>query len=68
MILAAVFLKEKLTWQVITGAALMVSGILFIILGKPADKADGDQADKKDGRPASGTTIYDTNSKPPAKA
>lgn len=66
IILAAIFLKEKLTWQVVAGATLMVSGLLFIILGKPAEKADGDKESKKDGRPASGATIY--NTKPAAKA
>ncbi len=34
--LAAFFLKEKLTWQVMLGTALMASGALVIALAKPA--------------------------------
>jgi transporter family protein len=34
VILAAIFLKEKLTWQVIVGAVLMTAGALFIALAK----------------------------------
>jgi len=36
--LAAVFLKEKLTWQVIAGAVLMAGGALLIATAKPAKK------------------------------
>jgi len=59
--LAAVFLKEKLTWQVMAGAALMASGALLIATAKPAEKAD---ANKKNGRPTTEATIY--NPKPKA--
>lgn len=59
--LAAIFLKEKLTWQVLLGAGFMVVGVLLIATAKPADKPGGK---KKDGRPTSGTTIYE--SKPAA--
>jgi transporter family protein len=41
--LAAIFLKEKLTWQVVVGAVLMVAGVLFIATAKPADKKEGDK-------------------------
>lgn len=34
VIFAAVFLKEKLTWQVIVGALLMVGGAVLIALSK----------------------------------
>jgi transporter family protein len=66
VLLAAVFLKEKLTWQVVVGAVLMVAGVLFIATAKPADKAEKRESSKKDGRPESGTTIYE--SKPSARA
>jgi len=56
--LAAIFLKEKLTWQVVLEAALMVGGVLLIALAKPAEK---NGASKKNGRPASGTTTYESN-------
>ena len=36
--LAALFLKEKLTWQVLLGAALMTAGAVVIALAKPAGK------------------------------
>ncbi|MEJ7588493.1 MAG: EamA family transporter [Ferruginibacter sp.] len=36
IILAAVFLKERVTWQVIAGAALMVAGAIIIALTKKA--------------------------------
>lgn len=36
--LAAIFLKEKLTWQVVLGAALMAGGALLIALAKPSGK------------------------------
>lgn len=35
VVLAAVFLKEKLTWQVAAGAALMASGAVVIALSGP---------------------------------
>jgi transporter family protein len=38
VLLAAVFLKEKLTWQVVLGAVLMVSGAIVIALAKPVGK------------------------------
>ena len=59
--LAALFLKEKLTWQVLLGAGFMVVGVLLIATAKPTDKPGGK---KKEGRPTSGTTIYE--SKPAA--
>ncbi|WP_375415876.1 EamA family transporter [uncultured Hymenobacter sp.] len=34
--LAAIFLKEKLTWQIILGAVMMGSGALLIAFTKPA--------------------------------
>ncbi|TDH27907.1 EamA family transporter [Segetibacter sp. 3557_3] len=34
IILAAIFLKEKLTWQIIVGAMLMFSGAVLIALSK----------------------------------
>ena len=40
VLLAALFLKEKLTWQVMLGAALMASGAIVIALAKPSDKAE----------------------------
>ncbi|QIL75473.1 MULTISPECIES: EamA family transporter [Hymenobacter] len=36
IILAVVFLKEKINWQVIVGALLMAAGALFIALAKPS--------------------------------
>ena len=60
--LAAIFLKEKLTWQVMLGAALMAAGAIIIASAKPAAKKEA--ANHKNGRPASGTTVYD--SKPAA--
>ncbi|MBF9236279.1 EamA family transporter [Hymenobacter sp. BT683] len=62
VVLAAVFLKEKLTWQVMLGAALMASGAIVIAMAKPSEKTD---TGKKNGRPESGTTIYE--SKPTAR-
>ena len=56
--MAAVFLKEKLTWQVVLGAALMAAGAIFIATSKPAAKQN--QASAENGRPASGTTIYES--------
>ena len=65
--LAAIFLKEKLTWQVVLGAALMVSGVLLIALAKPSGKTEGAESSRnKNGRPETGTTIYE--SKPAARA
>ncbi|MBF9142620.1 EamA family transporter [Hymenobacter properus] len=55
--LAAIFLKEKLTWQVMLGAALMAGGALLIAFAKPAEKPTDN---KKDGRPETGTTIYES--------
>ncbi|MBD2723901.1 EamA family transporter [Hymenobacter armeniacus] len=60
--LAAIFLKEKLTWQVMLGAGLMASGALLIAFTKPTEKPE--DASKKNGRPETGTTIYE--SKPAA--
>ena len=54
--LAAIFLKEKLTWQVILGAGCMVAGVLLIATAKPANKPG---ENKQDGRPSSQTTIYE---------
>ena len=34
--LAAIFLKEKLTWQIVLGAALMAAGALIIAFAKPS--------------------------------
>ncbi len=58
--LAAVFLKEKLTWQVLSGAVLMAGGALLIATAKPAKKLEDG---KKNGRPATGTTIYQAKPK-----
>jgi bacterial/archaeal transporter family protein len=55
--LAALFLKEKLTWQIMVGAALMAGGAILIAVGEPEDKAEAQQ---KNGRPETGTTIYET--------
>ena len=56
--LAAIFLKEKLTWQVLLGAALMAGGAILIATTKPAAKKE--EASSKNGRPASGTTICES--------
>ena len=56
--LAAIFLKEKLTWQVLLGVALMAGGAILIATTKPAAKKQ--DALNKNGRPASGTTIYES--------
>ena len=37
---AALFLKRKLTWQVIVGAALMAGGAILIAMGEPDEKAE----------------------------
>ncbi|QJX47983.1 EamA family transporter [Hymenobacter taeanensis] len=37
IILASVFLKEKLTWQVILGATLMAGGAILIAFSKPSE-------------------------------
>ncbi|MBF9221732.1 EamA family transporter [Hymenobacter ruricola] len=58
--LAAIFLKEKLTWQVMLGAGLMASGALLIAFAKPVEKPE--DAGKKNGRPETGTTIYESKS------
>ena len=55
--LAALFLKEKLTWQIIVGAALMAGGAILIAMGEPDEKGGAQQ---KNGRPETGTTIYET--------
>jgi transporter family protein len=36
ILFAALFLKEKVTWQVVAGAALMVAGAIVIALAKKA--------------------------------
>lgn len=64
VLLAALFLKEKLTWQVLLGAGLMVAGAILIATTKPSAKSDEKESTTKNGRPASGTTIYE--SKPAA--
>jgi transporter family protein len=64
VLLAALFLKEKLTWQVLLGAGLMVAGAILIATTKPSNKSDKKESTTKNGRPASGTTIYE--SKPAA--
>jgi len=39
--LAVFFLKEKVNWQLIVGAALMAAGAVFVVFSdKPADKDD----------------------------
>ncbi|MFD2718899.1 EamA family transporter [Hymenobacter monticola] len=60
VLLAALFLKEKLTWQVLLGAGFMVAGVLLIATAKPSDKADDKESSKKNGRPETGTTIYES--------
>ena len=35
VLLAAIFLKEKITWQIMLGAALMAGGALLIAFAKP---------------------------------
>jgi bacterial/archaeal transporter family protein len=37
ILLAALFLKEKITWQIIIGAALMVAGAVVIALSKTGE-------------------------------
>ena len=56
--LAAIFLKEKLTWQVMLGAGLMACGALLIAFAKPAEKPE--DTGKKSGRPEAGMTIYES--------
>lgn len=53
--LAAIFLREKLTWQVMLGAALMACGAILIATSKPAAKKD--QVSGKNGRPANETAV-----------
>ncbi|MBH8558523.1 EamA family transporter [Hymenobacter negativus] len=60
--LAAVFLREKLTWQVMLGAALMAAGAILIATTKPAAKKE--TVSNQNGGSDSGTTIYE--SKPAA--
>ena len=38
VLLAALFLKEKLSWQVLLGAGLMVAGAVVIAMAKPANE------------------------------
>ncbi len=54
--LAAVFLKEKVTWQVLLGAALMAAGAILIATTKPTPNKE--TAANKNGRSASGTAIH----------
>ena len=56
--LAAIFLKEKRTWQVVLGAALMVCGVLLIVFSKPGENAES--GNKKNDRPETGTVIYES--------
>lgn len=58
--LAAVFLKEKLTWQVVSGALLMAGGALLIATAKPADKA---APNHKNGRPETGAATHQAKPK-----
>ncbi|UYZ64724.1 EamA family transporter [Hymenobacter weizhouensis] len=37
IVLAVLFLKEKITWQVVLGAALMAAGALLIAFTRPAE-------------------------------
>ena len=60
VVLAALFLKEKLTWQIIVGAALMAGGAILIAVGEPDEKAEAQQ---KNGRPETETTIYEAKPK-----
>lgn len=53
--LAVIFLKEKLTWQVMLGAALMAAGAILIATTKPAAKKD--ETSSKNSRPAGETAI-----------
>lgn len=38
VLLASFFLKEKLTWQTLVGAALIIGGAIFISLGRESAK------------------------------
>ncbi|MDB5270513.1 MAG: hypothetical protein JWP58_3553 [Hymenobacter sp.] len=58
--LAAIFLREKLTWQVMLGTALMAGGAILIATAKPSDKT---ASSPKDGRSESGATVYQSSSK-----
>jgi transporter family protein len=60
VLLAALFLKEKLTWQVLLGAGLMVGGVILIATAKPAGKKESSQ---HDGRPETSKTIYESKPK-----
>ncbi|HEX8326139.1 MAG TPA: EamA family transporter [Hymenobacter sp.] len=60
--LAAIFLKEKLSWQVVAGAVLMAGGAILIATAKPSAKAE---APKENGRPETGATIH--KAKPTAR-
>lgn len=57
VLLAALFLKEKLTWQVLLGAGLMVTGAIFIATSKPANRPENHD---KTGRPDTGKTCYES--------
>ena len=57
VLLAALFLKEKLSWQVLAGAGLMVAGAILIATTKPIDKGENG---KENGRPETGATIYES--------
>lgn len=37
VILSVLFLKEKITWQLVTGMVLMVGGALFIAFGSEGE-------------------------------
>jgi transporter family protein len=38
LVLSVIFLKEKLTWQLVTGGALILSGAILIALSSGTDK------------------------------
>lgn len=38
VILAAIFLKEKITWQSVVGALLIIAGAIFISVGRQSGK------------------------------
>ncbi|MGV3705028.1 MAG: EamA family transporter [Arcticibacter sp.] len=37
IILSVIFLKEKITWQLVTGAAIMVAGAVLVALSDPKE-------------------------------
>lgn len=53
--LAAFFLKEKLTWQIVAGAALMAAGAVLIAASKPEKQG---AAHPKNGHPETGAAIH----------